>query len=60
MIYDEKDLIGIRVLIVFVMILIVLCASFACTTNHYFSINAEEITNPSIEYHDSTSVYNPF
>lgn len=32
----------------------------ACTSNHYFSINAEEMTNPRIEYHDSTSVTNPF
>lgn len=32
----------------------------ACTSNHYFSINADEMTNPRIEYHDSTNVTNPF
>lgn len=32
----------------------------SCTSNHYFSINAEEISNPDIQYHDSTAVYNPF
>ena len=31
-----------------------------CTSNHYFSINAEEMTNPSIQYHDSTALTNPF
>ena len=35
-----------------------LCAS--CSSHHYFSINAEEITNPEIMYSDSTHLYNPF
>lgn len=32
----------------------------SCTSNHYFSINAEEMTNPSIEYKDSTHLTIPF
>lgn len=38
------------------IVLIVLVTLSACTTNHYFSINAEEMTNPSIEYKDSTNL----
>lgn len=36
---------------------VVLCA---CTTNHYLSVTADTMENPSIVYSDSTSVYNPF
>lgn len=28
----------------------------SCSSKHYFSINADEITNPSILYSDSTGV----
>lgn len=46
--------------VVLVIVLFVLVSLFACTTNHYFSVNADEMTNPKIEYHDSTTVTNPF
>lgn len=47
--------------ILLVLILIVCFASIvSCTTNHYFSINAEEMTNPSIEYRDSTNMQKPW
>lgn len=38
----------------------VLSGFAACSSHHYFSINAEEITNPSIMYSDSTALTNPF
>lgn len=40
-----------------VVVLVCLCA---CTSKHYFSINADEITNPSILYTDSAGLTNPF
>lgn len=43
-----------------VIVLLVLMSLSACTTNHYFSINAEEMTNPSIEYRDSTNMQKPW
>lgn len=51
--------------IVFMMLLLaaLLIASLltvSCSSHHYFSINAEEITNPSIMYSDSTSLTNPW
>lgn len=42
------------------IVLIALLSLSACTTNHYFSVNAEEMTNPKIEYRDSTNLQNPF
>lgn len=41
-------------------LVVVLLALSACSSHHYFSINAEEISNPSIMYSDSTSLTNPF
>lgn len=41
---------------VMVIVVIVYLSLSACTTNHYFSINAEEMSNPSIEYRDSTNM----
>lgn len=56
-----KRLQNLRALIASVMILMIFFVSIvSCTTNHYFSVNADEMTNPKIEYHDSTSVTNPF
>lgn len=49
-----------RALLIFAIVMVVLLNLFACTTNHYFSVNAEEMTNPKIEYHDSTSVTKPW
>lgn len=49
--------------VIFVLVVILLVAVLllsACTTNHYFSVSAEEMTNPSIEYRDSTNLQNPF
>lgn len=43
-----------------IMALIICVCSVSCSTKHYFSINAEEITNPSILYSDSTGLTNPF
>lgn len=42
------------------IVVLVLLNLSACTTNHYFSINAEEMTNPSIEYRDSTNMQKPW
>lgn len=42
--------------VAFIMVMI----GCGCSSHHYFSINAEEITNPQIEYSDSTRLYNPF
>lgn len=49
-----------RIILVMAVIVVVCFVVLSCTTNHYFSVNAEEMTNPRIEYHDSTSVTNPF
>lgn len=38
----------------------VMIGSTSCSTRHYFSINAEEITNPNIQYKDSAELYIPF
>lgn len=43
-----------------VIVLLALMSLSACTTNHYFSINAEEMSNPSIEYRDSTNMQKPW
>lgn len=51
---------GIVVLVFVLMLAFVIWLMSACTTNHYFSVNADEMTNPRIEYHDSTTVQNPF
>lgn len=51
------------ILIVCVLCGVVIVASMllgSCSTKHYFSINAEEISNPSILYSDSTGLTNPF
>lgn len=53
----------IRVLIVIIVFLVLSALTVVvsgCSSHHYFSINAEEITNPSIMYSDSTSLTNPF
>lgn len=42
------------------VMLIMVMIGCGCSSHHYFSINAEEITNPQIEYSDSTRLYNPF
>lgn len=42
------------------VLLIMVMIGSACSSHHYFSINAEEITNPEIIYSDSTHVTNPF
>lgn len=51
------------------ILMIIVCCSLvaltsslltSCSSRHYFSINAEEITNPSILYSDSTGLTNPF
>lgn len=53
---DGVDFKGVLLAIVFILCLLVA----SCSSHHYFSINAEEITNPSILYSDSTSLTNPF
>lgn len=58
--YIKSKSIAIVFIVACLAVVLVLLWLSSCTSNHYFSINAEEITNPSIEYHDSTSVYNPF
>lgn len=58
--YIKSKRVAIAYIVVCLVAVLVCLWLASCTTNHYFSINAEEITNPSIEYHDSTSVYNPF
>lgn len=47
-------------LLAVILALALACLCVGCTSNHYFSINAEEMTNPRIEYHDSTTLSNPF
>ena len=54
-----KSIAVIYIVACLVVVLLLLWLS-SCTSNHYFSINAEEISNPSIEYRDSTALYNPF
>ena len=52
-----------RVLIVIIVLVILSSLTVlldGCSSHHYFSINAEEITNPQIMYSDSTSLINPF
>lgn len=44
----------------FVLTMCVLTIAYACTTNHYFSVSADTMESPRIEYHDSTCVTNPF
>lgn len=46
--------------IALIMVFILIWSCVSCSSHHYFSINAEEITNPNIQYHDSTTVTNPF
>ena len=46
-------------LAVFLAFALVLLLS-SCTSNHYFSLNADEIVNPSIVYQDSTNLDIPF
>lgn len=48
----------IRVCVVLLMLTLVVCvlSMLSCTTNHYFSVSAEEMTNPRIEYKDSTNL----
>lgn len=48
------------VIIVFLVLSVLTLVVGACSSHHYFSINAEEMTNPSIMYSDSTHVTNPF
>lgn len=48
------------VIIVFLVLSALTLVLSGCSSHHYFSINAEEITNPSIMYSDSTHVTNPF
>lgn len=43
-----------------IMLVLYLCVVLcACTTNHYMSVTADTMENPSIVYSDSTSIYNP-
>lgn len=42
-----------------VFLVAVLFALSSCTSKHYFSVNAEEMSNPSILYSDSTGLQNP-
>lgn len=48
------------VIIVFLVLSALTLVVSGCSSHHYFSINAEEITNPQITYSDSTRVTNPF
>lgn len=48
------------IIVVCFMVLIGCMCCTSCQSRHYFSINAEEITNPQIHYEDSTTIYNPF
>lgn len=57
---DNKDYSGIILVVFILMLSFVIWILSGCTSNHYFSINAEEMTNPRIEYHDSTQVVSPF
>lgn len=48
------------VIIVFLVLSALTLVLSGCSSHHYFSVNAEEMTNPSIMYSDSTNVTNPF
>lgn len=53
---------GQLILLLFVLLIMVPigCVFSACTSKHYFSVNADVMENPSILYSDSTEVTNPF
>lgn len=48
------------VTVVLLLLLAIFVLNTGCSSHHYFSINAEEITNPQIEYHDSLNVTKPW
>lgn len=57
----KKALLRALIVIIAALVLSVLILQLeSCSSHHYFSINAEEITNPQITYSDSTSLTNPF
>lgn len=55
-----RSLLKLLLLIIAMVVLAICVLTASCTTNHYFSINAEEMTNPSIEYRDSTNLTKPW
>ena len=46
--------------IVAAVLFVVIGLMVSCSTNHYFSVTAEDMSNPNIEYRDSINVTKPW